>query len=355
MAERYLHPSVERELASPSGQGDRHNQILRVLPYLLGDGWTPEELFNLFRSTYPADFPGSEIRELIDWGLSRDFHPSRGNTGQQNGALKAHYTLKALPPKLMPLTLEQRQKRQQQKTKACQQETLRWLQGFRVHEHDLWEHSSIRLPEELSQDALVVFRHLFTRAHLVNVCPDYFVRGAKAFPHGGGLTKSATEWIQYLQTLPVPQSEAGCWVRINPVRDRRGSGAAGSYTDADIEVFRWHLLESDSLPLELQLALWARLRLPIGMILDSGGRSYLAWVKSYALSPVAYQTESEYLVNKLERFGIDRGNKNPSRFTRLPGVMRSPGARKTEPLGQGQAAQQIIYLNPQPKKGASIF
>jgi hypothetical protein len=353
--QRYLHPAVERELASPASNGGRHNQILRVLPCLVGDGWTQEELFALLRARYPADFPDAEIVQLIDWGLNHNFEPSRSNTGQQNGAYR-EYKLKREPPRLAPLTPEQRQQRAKAKRRAWIQNTLDWLQGFRADEADLWERSALRPPDDIADDAEVMFRNLYGRGELVNVCPDYFLRRDKAFPHGGGLTKSATEWIRYLQTEPVPQSDAGCWFRINPVKDRHGSGQAGSYTDTDIAIFRWHLLESDVLPLELQLALWARLRLPIGLILDSGGRSYHALVKSYARSLAAYRKESKYLVAKLERFGLDSGNKNPSRFSRLPGAYRSIGARKDAELpGSSQIAQRILFLNPQPRKGQAIF
>ena len=43
--------------------------------------------------------------------------------------------------------------------------------------------------------------------------------------------------------------------------------------------FRFALLESDKLPLELQLSLFARLPVPVAAVLGSGGRSVHAWVK----------------------------------------------------------------------------
>jgi hypothetical protein len=352
-SERYLHPAVERELASPSTEGDRHNQILRVLPYLVGDGWRRQELFELFRSRYPSEFPDVEIRQLVDWGLSRDFQPSRAN--RQHNGLVQRCKLPYEPHKLVPLTPEQRKKREEQKARACQLELLKWLNGFRVHEYDLWEKSPVRPTDEISQDAELLFRHLFGRGELSNVCTKYTPRGGKAQPCGAGMTMAALDWCRYLQSEPVPQSQAGAWVRINPLKAKLGSGRSGSFTDSDVEEFRYHLLESDALPLELLLALLVRLRLPIAMILDTGGRSYHAWVKSYARTLNGYRAESDYLTGKLDRFGIDRGNKNPSRFSRLPGAMRTIGARKTEPPGLSQVAQRILYLNPQPKKGVSIF
>lgn len=349
-----LPQSIERELANPAAQGDRHNQILRVLPCLIGEGWTPERIFALLRQRYPADFANTEIWQLINWGLSRDFAPSRSGA-KAAGHKRAAYTFERRGTKLMPLTQEQRLEREKNQVEIWTQNALDWLRGFRIEEVDLWQHSPIRPPESFIDDAEMVFRLLYGRGELVNLCSDYTLREGKAQPCGGGITMSATDWIRYLQNQPIPQSLAGCWIRINPVKDKRGSGKAGSYTDMDIELFRWHLLESDCLPLELQLALLGRLRLPIGLILDSGGRSYHAWVKSYARTLSAYRAESQYLLGQLEDFGFDRGNKNPSRFARQPGVMRNIGARKTEPPSNVGVAQRIVYLNPHAQARTSIF
>jgi hypothetical protein len=356
MTKHFLHPAVERELASPSAEGDRHNQILRVLPCLVGDGWTGEEVFELLRSRYPVNFPDIEIRKLIEWGLSRDFEPSRANSQQQNGQ-KKYYRLQSRPRQFVLLTPEQRAQRHQEKIQTWIRNTLDWLDGFRADEADLLERSPIRPFDDITTDAGLVFRHLYGRGELVNVCPDYSLREGKAQPCGAGLTFAAIEWCHRLQVGPLPQSDAGCWIRINPVKVRCGSGRGGSFTDADIGIYRFHLLESDQLPLQLQLALFSRLRLPLALILDSGGRSYHAWVKSYARTEIQYRAETDFLVGRLARFGIDRGNRNPSRFSRLPGVMRSIGARKTAglPGSRGQVAQRILYLNSQPKKGVSIF
>jgi hypothetical protein len=360
MAERYLHSAVECELARPSTEGDRHNQILRVLPYLVGDGWNRGELFELFRSRYPLDFPDVEIRQLVDWGLSRDFEPSQGNSQRRNG-IERHYTFNREFQKLRPLTPEQRAQREKEKVSTWINNAESFLRGFRAGEYDLWERSTIRPLDPigsldcLAADAEMVFRHLFGRGELINLCADYTLRQGKAQPCGAGLTCAAIEWCQRLSSQEAPQSAAGCWIRINPLKSRAGSGKKGAFTDGDVAAYRYHLLESDVLPLDLQLSLLSRLRLPIALILDSGGRSYHAWVASYARSPIGYQAESECLQAQLEHFGFDRGNKNPSRFSRLPGVMRTIGARKTEPPATNQVAQRIVYLNPTPKKRTAIF
>ena len=101
---------------------------------------------------------------------------------------------------------------------------------------------------------------------------------------------------------------------------RQGSGKGGAYTDADIARFCYHLFEIDSVPLELQLSLFCKINVPITLISDSGGRSYHALVKSFARTRSEYEAESEYLHEIYGAFGVDPKNRNPSRYSRLPGV-----------------------------------
>jgi hypothetical protein len=186
MAERFLHPAVERELARPSSEGDRHNQILRVLPSLRGDGWSGDKLFELIRSRYSADFPDAEIRALIDWAQSRDFQPSRGNNGAN-----CQYKLDPELRKSMPLTPEQRAQREKEKITTWIRNAEGFLVGERVDEHELWEHSPIRPSDNIAQDAELMFRYLYDQGELINVCWDYTLRDQKAQPCGAGVTMTA--------------------------------------------------------------------------------------------------------------------------------------------------------------------
>jgi hypothetical protein len=142
----------------------------------------------------------------------------------------------------------------------------------------------------------------------------------------------------------TPQSEAGGWIRPNPVKDN-GRGKRGASTDADVTSFRFCLLESDMLPMELQLSLLARLPLPVATIIDSGGRSIHAWVMLNCLSAQEYRTKVERIYTLLARFGLCPSNKNPSRMSRLPGAQREVGKH-------GDGAQRLLYLNPEPSETA---
>jgi regulatory protein RepA len=136
----------------------------------------------------------------------------------------------------------------------------------------------------------------------------------------------------------VPQSEAGAWIRANPVK-QHGCGMNGAPCDADVTSFRFCLLESDDLPFNLQLSLWSRLPLPIAAIIDSGGRSAHAWILLDCSTADEYQAKVNRIFALLARFGICRSNKNPSRLSRLPGAQRKIGKR-------GDGVQRLLYLNP---------
>jgi len=111
--------------------------------------------------------------------------------------------------------------------------------------------------------------------------------------------------------------------------------------DANITAFRFALIECDGAPLELQMSLLAKLPLPIAAILTSGGRSLHAWVKIDAQNAEDYRNTVAQMLSILAKFGVDGKNKNPSRLSRLPGVVRAIGAT-------GDGRQRLLYLDPSP-------
>jgi hypothetical protein len=154
------------------------------------------------------------------------------------------------------------------------------------------------------------------------------------------------EWLRYIRDCGVPESKAGAWIRLNPVKSV-GGGRGGAFTDADVTSYRLALVESDVLPLETQLALWTHLPLPVAAIIASGGSSYHTWVKVDCVDNTEYRQQVSWMLATLASFGADLANSNPSRLARLPGAQRSIGAC-------GDGAQRLIYLNPDPI-GEPIF
>ncbi len=111
--------------------------------------------------------------------------------------------------------------------------------------------------------------------------------------------------------------DAGVWVRINPV-DGKG------ISNDNVTAFRYALVESDSIPIEMQNEALRKLQLPIAALVHSGGKSLHAIVKVDAKDAKEYQDRVRHLYKVCQDNGldVDTGNKNPSRLSRLPGVMR---------------------------------
>jgi hypothetical protein len=250
------------------------------------------------------------------------------------------------PPKPVELT-------QAEKVQIWTGNVVTDLGGFEADPYEVWESSVVRLMDDYRHDSqLAIFSLAADPEDLINVNFDYRI-GPKGRVDiiGPGITLSAAEWNEYLAEYPMPYREAGCWWRPNPVRSRRGSGNDGSFTDADIAKFRFHLFEIDHLTLELQLSFFCKIQAPIAMISDSAGRSLHALVESQAATLEQYQAEAEYLLNvEFAEYGVDTQNKNPSRYSRLPGVPRGIGARVLQDR-ETDARQKILYLNPHPSRG----
>lgn len=111
--------------------------------------------------------------------------------------------------------------------------------------------------------------------------------------------------------------EAGAWIRINPL-DGKGAG------DKNVTRYTYALAEADSMPIEDQKKLLINLKLPIAALVESGGKSVHAIVKVGAKNEQEFRQRVAFLFAELAKhnFIVDTNNKNPSRLSRLPGVMR---------------------------------
>jgi hypothetical protein len=215
-----------------------------------------------------------------------------------------------------------------------------WLKGFRADEVDVWEASPVRPPDDWTKDALAVLENLyapgeginFVTACTVETQPDGTL---KARPYGDGETVERSVLLNRWRTRGMPQSDAGGWLRMNPV--------SGGIRDSHVTAFRFALVECDHVPLDLQLSLLAKLPLPIAAILSSAGRSLHGWVKVDATGPEDYRETVARMLALLGRFGVDGKNSNPSRLSRLPGVVRHIGA-------EGDGRQRLIYLGSNPEQ-----
>lgn len=151
-------------------------------------------------------------------------------------------------------------------------------------------------------------------------------KDGKWVPSKGHYDRTAAELIKSLKKHPTDISatigdwkkEAGAWIRFNPVD---GTGVKNE----NVTAFRFALVESDTLPIAEQDAMYRKLELPIAALVHSGGKSLHAIVRVDAKDAEEYRQRVDFLYDFLEKNGlaVDRQNRNPSRLSRMPGVTRN--------------------------------
>lgn len=111
--------------------------------------------------------------------------------------------------------------------------------------------------------------------------------------------------------------EAGAWIRFNPLD---GNGVRNE----NVTEYRYALVESDSMPVEQQYAIYRAMELPARVMVHSGGKSLHAIVHVGAANYNEYRERVAYLYKVCEANGlkVDGQNKNPSRLSRMPGIER---------------------------------
>lgn len=148
----------------------------------------------------------------------------------------------------------------------------------------------------------------------------------KYLPTKGSCSRTAGELIAGLNkhgddigaVIGDYNPEAGAWIRFNPL-DGKG------VKNENVTDFRYALVESDCMALEEQNALIRELELPVAVLVYSGGKSLHAIVKIDAANYDEYRKRVDYLYGICRKNGleIDRQNRNPSRLSRMPGVIRN--------------------------------
>lgn len=214
-----------------------------------------------------------------------------------------------------------------------------WLSGKGVSQEEFVEASQLPIPETPINALTVFLEMLYDGTDNLNAVWTFAEEGGKARPYGKGLTQTRDQWVRHVQEIGIPASESGVWLRPNPCVPC-GTGKDGAITDSDVTAHRFVLLESDSIPLAMQLALFAGWKtLPIVAVILSGGQSAHAWVRLDAENAKEYSETVRRLLNALAPFGIDPKNKNPSRLSRMPSAVRAIGS-------VGSGLQRLLWLNP---------
>lgn len=145
-------------------------------------------------------------------------------------------------------------------------------------------------------------------------------------PYGGSTSRTCKQLLDSLKkktespmadTFGTTNPDSGVWVCFNPMD---GTGRR----NANVTSYRYALVESDTQDIDTQYAILQDLKLPIKMLVHSGGKSLHAIVHIGAVDYRQYQERVDYLYSVCRKHGldVDTQDKNPSRLSRLPGFVR---------------------------------
>lgn len=197
-------------------------------------------------------------------------------------------------------------------------------QGY-IEEHDIPEPKNWEPKAEL----IKYLETLFHPDENVGYVTSVYEMDGRLSPTKGHWDRTAKELIEKLKNcedisyvIGDCNAQAGAWIRFNPLDGQ------GIKNDNVID-FRYALVESDSLSIGKQYAIMKELELPIATLTHSGKKSLHAIVKIQAKDLQEYKARVDFLYKICDKNGlkIDTQNKNPSRLSRMPGVLRN-GAKQ---------------------------
>jgi hypothetical protein len=170
-------------------------------------------------------------------------------------------------------------------------------------------------------------------------------------PVSAGSFITVEEWINRFDDpnsrILSPERE-GIFVRINPFRPNLYSGS-----DNDVSAYRHVLVEFDELPKPEQEKRLRDSGLPITVLIDSGGKSIHGWVRVDAPSRKEWDARRDEIYRVIP--GIDAKNKNPSRFSRLPGAWRGETQQKLLATNLGADSWEDWLINRETDEDASTI
>jgi hypothetical protein len=232
-----------------------------------------------------------------------------------------------------------------------------WVEGQEVHEPTEWQ------PVE---QLIKYLSTLFEASENVGYVCDSWEKDGKFLPSKGCWDRTAGELIQQLnkckgdigKVLGDYKPEVGAWIRFNPLD---GNGVKNE----NVTDFRFALVESDDMEIDKQNAIIRELDLPVACLVHSGKKSLHAIVRIDADTYDEYRKRVDYLYNVCRKNGlkVDSQNRNPSRLSRMPGVMRNGNKQYLVDTNIGKENWQewqewIEGINddlPEPESMASVW
>lgn len=202
--------------------------------------------------------------------------------------------------------------------------------SYRIIDPTWVENAELEEPGEDWQgwrDLVTYLETLFSSEEVVGYVVDSWDKDGRWIPQGKGPhTETAGDLIARLEqyngdlasAIGFNNTDAGAWIRFNPLD-------GGGVRNDNVAEFRYALVESDEMSPSRQMAIMRSLELPIAAMVHSGNKSIHAIVHVDAPNYEEYRKRVDFLYQTCRDNGLklDTQNKNPSRLSRMPGVMRN--------------------------------
>ena len=193
----------------------------------------------------------------------------------------------------------------------------RWVEEQELHLPDTWEPA---------QQLKRYLQALFEPDEYVAYVTESFMAADRRRPAKGCWDRTAGQLIEELdacggdvgKVMGDCDPEIGAWICFNPVD---GTGRK----DANVTSYRYALVECDNMEPGKQLAAIHQMELPCAALVYSGGKSIHAIVRVNAPDYAEYRKRVDYLYATCQKNGLtlDQQNRNPSRLSRMPGILRA--------------------------------
>ena len=193
----------------------------------------------------------------------------------------------------------------------------RWVEEQELHLPDTWEPA---------QQLKSYLQALFEPDEYVAYVTESFMAADRRRPAKGCWDRTAGQLIEELdacggdvcKVMGDCDPEIGAWICFNPVD---GTGRK----DANVTSYRYALVECDNMEPGKQLAAIHQIELPCAALVYSGGKSIHAIVRVNAPDYAEYRKRVDYLYATCQKNGLtlDQQNRNPSRLSRMPGILRA--------------------------------
>ena len=193
----------------------------------------------------------------------------------------------------------------------------RWVEEQELHLPDTWEPA---------QQLKRYLQALFEPDEYVAYVTESFMAADRRRPSKGCWDRTAGQLIEELdacggdvgKVMGDCDPEIGAWICFNPVD---GTGRK----DANVTSYRYALVECDNMEPGKQLAAIHQMELPCAALVYSGGKSIHAIVRVNAPDYAEYRKRVDHLYAICQKNGLtlDQQNRNPSRLSRMPGILRA--------------------------------